>query len=155
MICFFGWLCSLISMCEDMTLPELRTEWEQLNRLREEFQDAANAFEKILDGDSAVTSSRKYHFEEITFNELVITPGLRLFKFYRWFVICKITLKKTSILHLRFCFLKSMRKIANTHPPGGAESAAGNVCQHGSELCTRGVERSSGSAASCVAQPNP
>ena len=47
-IWFFGWFAYL--MCEDMTLPELRTEWEQLNRLREEFQDAANAFEKILDG---------------------------------------------------------------------------------------------------------
>lgn len=50
MLILSGFLAGLlISMCEDMTLPELRTEWEQLNRLREEFQDAANAFEKILD----------------------------------------------------------------------------------------------------------
>ena len=57
-------------MCEDMTLPELRTEWEQLNRLREEFQDAANAFEKILDGGfNRETSSRQYHVEEIRFDD--------------------------------------------------------------------------------------
>lgn len=71
-IIWFFWLVifAYILMCEDMTLPELRTEWEQLNRLREEFQDAANAFEKILDGGlNRETSSRQYHVEEIRFDD--------------------------------------------------------------------------------------
>ncbi|CAK9043648.1 unnamed protein product [Durusdinium trenchii] len=34
---------------QDMTLAELHTEWEQLKQLREEFQQAASIFEKLLD----------------------------------------------------------------------------------------------------------
>lgn len=32
-----------------MTLAELHTEWEQLKQLREEFQQAASIFEKLLE----------------------------------------------------------------------------------------------------------